>query len=50
MMRTDQIATDTGSIIDGDEATRLGLIDKIGGLGHALDTLTELISKRAIGN
>ena len=43
MMRTDQIATDTGSIIDGNEATSCGLIDKIGGLCDALDELKSLI-------
>lgn len=46
MMRTDQIATDTGSIIDGNEATRCGLIDKIGGLCDALDELKSLIGKK----
>jgi len=46
MMRTDQIATDTGSIIDGNEATGFGLIDKIGGLSDALDELKSLISKK----
>lgn len=43
MMRTDQIATDTGSIIDGKEATGCGLIDKIGGLKDALEELKHLI-------
>lgn len=44
MMRTDQIATDTGSIIDGAEATSCGLIDKIGGLNDALDELSRMIN------
>ena len=39
MMRTDEIATDVGSIIDGDEAVRLGLIDEVGGLDAALRSL-----------
>lgn len=39
MMRTDEIATDVGSIIDGDEAVRLGLIDEVGGLSTALEWL-----------
>ncbi len=39
LMRTDQIATDVGSLIDGDEAVRCGLIDRVGGLS---DALTEL--------
>ena len=43
MMRTDQIATDTGSIIDGDEAPRLGLIDRVGGLSNALEELKAMI-------
>ena len=46
MMRTDQIATDTGSIIDGNEATRCGLIDQIGGLKDALAELEKMITKK----
>lgn len=47
MMCTDQIATDTGSIIDGTEATRCGLIDKIGGLADAIDELNLLIKQES---
>ena len=36
LMKTDQIATDTGSILDGNEAVGYGLIDCIGGLSDAL--------------
>jgi ATP-dependent protease ClpP protease subunit len=43
MMRTDQIATDTGSIIDGYEAQRCGLIDSVGGLSDALDALNKMM-------
>ena len=43
MMRTDQIATDTGSIIDGNEAKECGLIDRVGGLSDALDALNSMI-------
>jgi len=39
MMRTDEIATDVGTIIDGNEAVRLGLIDEVGGLAAALESL-----------
>ena len=46
MMCTDQIATDTGSIIDGNEATKLGLIDQIGGLSDALDELSSMIAQK----
>ncbi len=45
MMRTDQIATDTGSIIDGNEATGCGLIDRVGGLSDALEELKALVQK-----
>ena len=43
MMCTDQIATDTGSIIDGHEAKECGLIDQVGGLSDALDALNSMI-------
>lgn len=34
--RTDEMATDVGSILEGEEAVRLGLIDEIGGLSGAM--------------
>lgn len=46
LMRTDQIATDVGSIIDGNEAVRLGLIDEAGGLSSALSALRGMIKER----
>ena len=46
LMRTDQIATDVGSIIDGNEAVRLGLIDEVGGLSAALSALRDMIKVR----
>ena len=39
LSRTDQIATDTGSLIDGEEAVRCGLIDSCGSLCDALNEL-----------
>lgn len=39
LSRTDQIATDTGSLIDGNEAVRCGLIDSCGSLSDALNEL-----------
>ena len=45
MMRPDELATDVGSIIDGDEAVRYGIIDKVGGLGDALDELKKMIKE-----
>ncbi len=46
LLRTDQIATDTGTLIDGDEAVRCGLIDSIGGLFDALTSLREMIKNK----
>lgn len=46
LLRTDQIATDVGSIIDGQEAVRLGLIDEVGGLRQALDALRVMIREK----
>ena len=46
LMRTDQIATDVGSIVDGEEAVRLGLIDRVGGLSDALEELRGRIDER----
>lgn len=52
MLETEQIATDTGSVVSGDEAVTLGLIDAVGGLSDALSCLEELIkeSKKATCN
>lgn len=46
MMNTEQIATDTGSVIDGSEAVECGLIDCVGGLSDALATLKEMANKK----
>ena len=43
MMRPDELATDVGSIIDGDEAVRCGIIDRVGGLSDAISTLKQLM-------
>lgn len=42
MMRPDQIATDCGSILEGNEAVRYGIIDEVGGLDRALEVLREM--------
>jgi len=39
LLRPDEIATDVGSIIDGTEAKKIGLIDEVGGLRDALKFL-----------
>ena len=46
LLRPDEIATDVGSIVDGKEATKIGLIDEIGGLNDALCALRKEIQKR----
>jgi len=46
MMRPDEIATDVGSIIDGDEAVKYGIIDEVGGLSDALDALRKMIEEK----
>ena len=43
MMRPDQIATDCGSIIEGHEAVRYGIIDEVGGLDRALQKLRQML-------
>jgi len=42
MMRTDEIATDMGTVIDGGEAVKIGLIDSVGGLADAVAALKEM--------
>ena len=46
MMKPDEIANDNGSILDGEEAVRLGLIDEVGGLDRALGCLKGMIEKQ----
>ena len=41
MMRPDELATDIGSIIDGNEAVRYGIIDSVGGLSDAIAAFGE---------
>lgn len=46
MMRTGELATDVGSVIFGEEAVALGLMDAVGGLTDALDWLHKEIAAR----
>jgi len=43
MLKTGEIATDVGSVIYGEEAVEIGLIDRIGSLSDALEVLHEMI-------
>ena len=46
MMRPDELTTDVGSIVAGEEAVRIGLIDEIGGLDTALAALKGMIGEK----
>ena len=49
MLQTGELAADVGSVIYGEEAVELGLIDRIGGLSDALSCLHEMIEERKSG-
>ena len=42
MMKPDGMATDIGTILEGEDAVRVGLIDEVGGLSEALAALRHL--------
>ena len=46
MMATGEMATDVGTILYGKEAVSSGLIDELGGLSDALDSLHRMIEKQ----
>ncbi len=46
MHRTDMLVNDIGSILDGYEAVKCGLIDEVGGIKEALDYLKEAANKK----
>lgn len=46
MMRPDMIATDVGSVIEGQEAVEYGLIDAVGGIDTALADLKRQIKQK----
>ena len=46
MMNVGEMVNDVGSILDGEKAVEVGLIDNIGGLSDAIDTLYEMIDKQ----
>jgi ATP-dependent protease ClpP protease subunit len=43
MMKTDELATDVGTILYGSDAVATGLIDELGGLNDALNCLHQMI-------
>jgi hypothetical protein len=46
MLETDELAADIGTVIDGIDAVKEGLIDSVGGLGDALLSLKDLIGNK----
>jgi len=48
MMQTGELASDIGSVVEGEDAVRLGLIDQLGSLSDALEYLHGEIQKNRI--
>ncbi|PKM62433.1 MAG: hypothetical protein CVU97_05365 [Firmicutes bacterium HGW-Firmicutes-21] len=46
MIKTDQMTTDIGTMLEGTEAVEIGLIDSIGGLGDAVGALKDMIAAK----
>ena len=46
MLKTGEMAADVGSVVYGEEAVRLGLIDQVGTLSDALDWLYGQVQAR----
>lgn len=45
MMNTEELVMDVGSVVDGERAVELGLVDELGSLGDAMDCLYDMIEK-----
>ncbi len=45
MMKTGELIMDVGTVLDGEEAVKCGLIDELGGLSDALDYLQNVIER-----
>jgi len=45
MMKTDEMTTDIGSVVESKEAVDMGIIDQVGGLSDALSTLKEMMKE-----
>ncbi|MGN0172332.1 MAG: ClpP family protease [Acutalibacteraceae bacterium] len=46
-METDELATDVGSVLEGEQAVEEGLIDSLGSLSDAIEALYDMIDKTA---
>ncbi|MDI9484497.1 MAG: ATP-dependent Clp protease proteolytic subunit [Bacillota bacterium] len=49
MFRTGELVRDVGTVLVGEEAVRIGLIDEVGGLGVALARLNQMVQKNGEG-
>lgn len=49
MLATGELATDVGTVLDGNAAVECGMIDRLGGLSDALEYLYQMISQRNTG-
>lgn len=47
MMTTGELVMDVGTVLDGEEAVRCGLIDELGGLSDAIECLYEMIEAKS---
>jgi ClpP class serine protease len=43
LMNTEELVLDVGSVIEGEKAVELGLIDELGGLSDAMQCLYDMI-------
>ena len=46
MMNTGELATDMGTVLCGEDAVKIGLIDKVGSLSDAISSLYKLIEEK----
>ena len=46
MLARDELATDVGSVVYGEKAVSMGLIDRLGGLNDALTCLHRMIDRQ----
>lgn len=45
MMKTGELIMDVGTVLDGEEAVKCGLVDELGGLSDALDYIESVIER-----
>jgi ATP-dependent protease ClpP protease subunit len=46
MLNTTQLVKDVGTMLEGEDAVREGIINEVGGISHALKKLHEMIDER----